>query len=330
MINNILYSLRYYVLNNIQTIISTGLYISIILGIWFVFSNSITYIITTKFRGVKYRLNPISNDKRQYNKLYINIKLLIDTVYGRKRTTTIYTYTTITLTLLLLSLIITSKQPSIILKVLIPLISLIAPYTYLLLKLRTIRVGGSYEAESLLAELISQYKMNYFNMIEAIDKSIVNLKEAPYSQSLLLRLSLSLKEYKDEAELNRILMEFTYGVDTEWIRLLSNNIYIAISEEINVVIALEDILIQLRDVTKNMEYSKRLNSESFIIAKYFSPILYIASVIFAIREFDFTLEKFIYLQLYTPTGMRFFLIIVCLTLINTGIVIYFGKQKFDF
>ncbi len=107
---------------------------------------------------------------------------------------------------------------------------LVGPYALLRLKLYTIRIESSYEGEFLLTELINQYKINNFNMVEAIDASIAHLANAPQSRRLIFHMSLRLKSYSDRQDLERILYDFTYGINTQWSRLLMNNILLSIDE----------------------------------------------------------------------------------------------------
>jgi len=204
------------------------------------------------------------------------------------------------------------------------------PYGYLLLKLRTIRVEGSYEAEKLISELINQYKINYYNMVEAVEACIPYLKDCPYSQNIMFRLSLGLKQYKTEEELQEVLKEFTYSINTEWIKMLSNNIYLAVEDGFNVIVSMEDILNELRSAKADLEESKRLNSESFAMIKYMTLAFYLITLYIAVKYFDFTVKKFFQYQLFTSIGLKYLVAILFLTLINFVIMYAFKKQKFDF
>ena len=203
------------------------------------------------------------------------------------------------------------------------------PYAFLRLKLQIFRTNGSHEGEILIGELLNQYKINYFNMIEAIDKTIPVINDAPHTQRLLLRLSLRLKNSKKDEELLECLKEFTYGIDTEWIKMLSNNLYLTIQDDFNVSIGLNDILNELRKEKSNYEIDKRINSEGFAIVRILSPLMYAGSIYVAVKYFDFTIKKFLDYQFNTATGFKYFIIMALLFIINLGIMISFKNKKFD-
>lgn len=145
------------------------------------------------------------------------------------------------------------------------------PYLLLYMKLRAINVNSSYEADILVTELISQYKMNYLNMVEAIDQTIIRLKRDLYTRKALFRLSLDVKECRNREELEVIVKEFAFSIGTEWAILLSNNIYQAIAYRDDVREGLEDILNELIALKAVNETNKQNNSETFLIIKYVAP-----------------------------------------------------------
>lgn len=313
----------------LDSIVVVGAYFLLLLGTWILFSDNIIWLFKRNRHKFKVKLN---NDHKEgliadFRK---HIRLVLYIVYNSRSLSMYYTFIIISVMLFFLSFLTLSRHSSHLFSLLFSTCAACLPYLRLRLKLRNIRVEGSYEAEGLISELINQYKINYLNMIEAIDKSIDFLDDYPYTKKMLFRLSARIKEYRTDEELQDILQEFTYSLDTQWGIMLSNNLYLAISDGTVVTAALEDILIDLRDTKSDAEIAKRLNNEGFTMVKYLSPLLYLASVYAAINYFGFTITKFKEYQLNTQIGFKFFTYIVAITIINFSIILYLRKQKFDF
>lgn len=300
-------------------------YFLIILGLWIIFSKDIVHVIVKNYSNARFR-----SKKRKKSKLYKHIELLIYTVYGSKKATYVYTFYVITISIFFLFLIILLKQSSFIINITFPIGLSFIPYLFLRMKLLTLRVEGSYEGEYLISELLNQYKINYKNMLEAIDKTIPLLENTPYTKKLFFRLSLKLKEYRTNEELEEILKDFVFAVDTEWSKLLANNIYISLDEGTDVSIAMNDIRNELKIAKKALEESKRANVEGFTILRFLSPGIYLLMYFFSVHYMDFTFEKYIKYQFNTATGIKYFTLIVIMAVINVSIVAIFKKRKFDF
>lgn len=70
------------------------------------------------------------------------------------------------------------------------LIMLFFPYCLLRVKLEQLRTDSSREGEVLITELLENYKINYYNMLLAIEMSAKTIEEAPNSKRLLFNCSL--------------------------------------------------------------------------------------------------------------------------------------------
>ncbi len=180
----------------------------------------------------------------------------------------------------------------------------LAPYVILQARLRTIRIEGSYEGNTLVTGIINNYKQNCFNAIEAIDKTACSDQIGFFSKNNLLRLSLALKSYRSEEELDEAIKTFVFAYNTEWAILLSMNIKIAAYDGTNVCTSMEDILVELKSVGETIEANKRYNNESFSMIKYLLIPMYFFTVYLSISAFGFTLEKFIRHQFLTSLGLN--------------------------
>lgn len=309
-------------------IISIILYFFLMITVWWIFSKPIISLLNKKYNETRFRSK--YHKKRKKSSLYLHIEMLLNITLGVNSNVAVYTFFIISSSLFITFTIVLRQQSSMAFNLLFSSLFALLPYGYLVMKLRTYRVEGSYEGESLVAEILNQYKINYFNMIEALDRSIPFLENTPYTQKMLFRLSLKLKEYQTEEDIQNILKEFVYAVDTEWIKMLSNNIYLSIEEGINVSVGLDDILKELRQAKSTFEQNKRINTEGFAIIKILVPLMYLGTILVAVKYFDFTLQKFFNYQFKTATGFRFFIIMIGLFLLNVIIMIMFKKRKLDF
>ena len=99
------------------------------------------------------------------------------------------------------------------------------PYLFLRIKMEKIRIKGSHEGEVMLSELTENYKIYYYNMKEAIDKTAVSLKNAPGSRRLLVNLSRGLDRAGSERSMMKMLEEFSLSINTSWANTLKNLMY---------------------------------------------------------------------------------------------------------
>lgn len=311
-------------MNFLSDVIYAVIYFLIIAGLWMVFSKEIIYLIIKRYSEIRFRRR-----KKKKSKIYKHIELLIFTIFGTRKPGYIYTFFVMSWAIYFIFIIILTRQSSLLINVFFPFLLSLIPYVFLRMRLFSIRVEGSHEGQFLVNELNNQYKINYRNMIEAIDKTIPLLSNAPYTKRLLFRLSLRLKEYRTSEELELILNDFVYAIDTEWAKMLANDIYLTIDEGTDVSVAMEDIIKDLKNAKRAFEENRRINFENLAILKFLSPAVYIFMFLFSIKYLDFTLDKYIYYQFNTATGLKYFTTILILTIVNISISTYLKKRKFD-
>lgn len=204
-----------------------------------------------------------------------------------------------------------------------------SPYALLFVRLRTIRIDGSYEGESLVTALTNFYKENYYNMREAVDLVASSKGIGPFSRANLFRLSLALKSYRTEDELDKAIQTFVFGYNTEWAIMLGMNIKIAVYDGSNVSVSLDDVVEELKTVREMIEQNKRFNSESLSMIRYLLVPLYLLTVFFSINYFGFTLQKFIKYQFVDPLGIKFFVMTAVSIIFCFIFLIMIKKPKYD-
>lgn len=204
------------------------------------------------------------------------------------------------------------------------------PYLLLRVKLHSMRVEASYEGETGITELNNQYKINYLNMVEALDRTVKNLRDCPYIKKAFKKLSYGIKQYRTEGELENIIQEFTFAVNTRWAVHLSNCIYLSIAYGDDVREAMGDIISDLKKVRRVLEKNKRYNNEAFTMIRFIVPVTYALSVFAAVKYFGFTLGKFAQLQFYTSMGLKTFILSAGTWIVNYIIYQAVKKPKYDY
>ena len=180
------------------------------------------------------------------------------------------------------------------------------PALLLSLKLQRLRVSSSREGETLLAELVDNYKMNYFNMQQAIEITALTMKEAPNCRRLLFDLSKGVNRAGDGARIRELLDDFKFAVDTSWAGVLADNMYFALTSGVRVTEAMEDLLKTVSKAREVEELSGRENNEAGLILKYLAPACYVMTVVGGIKYFGLTWEEFVEYQFCTEVGLSWF------------------------
>ena len=209
-------------------------------------------------------------------------------------------------------------------------IAAILPFLLLFLRLESIRRKGSREGELLMTEFLRQYRITGGNVYETLERVVESGDGFQVCQRLLYRLLLDLQNTGSEERIRRASEDFAGSIDTGWSRMLGHNIAAAAVEGIDISMASEDILIQLRDARVLEEERKRLNSEASRMTMFMVPITYFATIFMAVRYLDTPLSRFLSNQFRTGEGLLFFLLIVFLFLINLSVIALVNHRKFDY
>ena len=183
------------------------------------------------------------------------------------------------------------------------------PSLVLMMRLQGLRVASSREGEILMTELLDNYKINYFNMQQAIEVTAVTIEEAPNCRRLLFDLSRGVNRAGGPDELKKLLNDFKFSVDTSWAGVLADNMYLALTSGIRVTEAMEDLVNTVSKAREVDELTNRENNEAGLILKYLAPLCYIMTVVGAVRYFGLTFREFINYQFCTEAGLQWFIAI---------------------
>lgn len=296
-------------------------YILLFLGIFLVFISDSRLL----------KKKPIRVNQTIYkeNKVFTHFKKLIYINFSKQNSVFVNVFIGLMIVLFLGTFYATIKN-GFMYSIIVSTIMASIPYLGLVARRKYIRISVSYDAEIIITEIVNQYKIHSGNMIKALEGTIRNIDDTQISKKILTKLTVKIKEYSSESELQFAIDELVYSIDTEWSKMLANNLYLSINSGLDVTNSLEDIVKELVIAKSNFEKTDRLNTENFMIGKYLTPILYLGSVYLAIAFFDYTIAEFFYEQFKTSSGVNYFISIVFLTVININFMYYMKNRKFDF
>lgn len=263
------------------------------------------------------------------NRVYEHLQKLIFINFSRQHSLLISGFVVCTLLIFFIAMYLTLKV-GILYSTVVSTMFASIPYFALLIRRRYIRVSISYDADLIITELANNYKIYNNNMIQALEATIKIISDIQVSKRIITRFVIKVKEYSNEEELQAAIDEFVYAIDTEWAKMLANNLYLSINSGLDVTNSLEDIVKELVIAKSNFEKTDRMNNENIMVGKYLTPILYIGSVYLAVDYFDYTIREFFYYQFKSTSGINYFVIIVILTVININFMYYIKNRKFDF
>jgi len=312
----------------IDIIIRVLMYILLLTGVWLFLGRYLVRFIREKNKVYRFKSRSL---EKPDNKFTAHIRLLIKITTGREGRDSVFYFLFLSVFLISVSFTVTSGLFGIsIFFILMSALIGILPYIYLRFKLKSLQLAGSYEAENLLSELTSVYKISDFNMASAIDKTVETIKGSPLSKKALFILSVKIKDYKDREDLQSAVDFFVSMFGTEWAILLGMSIFESVANGTNVSVSLDGILSNLKEIKSSIEKDKRANYEAFTMVKFVIPIVYILSVFTCVKYFGFTIGKFFFYQFNTALGIKFFMAISVLSVISFWSMYVLSRPKFDF
>ena len=304
------------------------IYCILFTGVWFFAGrNAIGFFKKNKYSS-RFRTGAAAKEESKFNR---HINMLIFLTLNKKGKNYSYVFIALSMTLFLVSFYTFSSLFGVgTFFIFISALLGMLPYIFLRLKLSGQQLEGSYEAETLISELTNMYKISSLNMAEAIDKTIGTLKNCPHSKKALFHLSIAIRQYRSHEELQSAVNGFVAATGTEWAKILGINIFESVAGGTDVRVALDGILSELKEIKSIIEKDKRSNNEAFTMVKFVIPVVYVLSIYAAIKFFGFTLRKFFYYQFSTDLGVKFFIIIITLSVLSYGAMFILKKPKFDY
>ena len=320
-------------MNNFVFLINILIYFIIIFSIYIIFQKG----IIESFKGLAHR----NRRRKKKTALYEHIRKLIISIYDvfderelhakvfNLYAKTVCIFTIVFIVFLKYSLMAKSISQSIFSSLLIATICSLIPYGLLYNKLLMTQSDSSKDATLIVTTLLNQYRIYNFNMAAAIDATILVLDEDVITRRYLMRLSMRIKEYRSEQELINILDEFTFTVNTNWIRMLSDAIFFSISSKIDVTLSLNGIIKQIKLIDDVRNTGNRLNNEGFAMAKYLAPIMFLIMVWICVKMMGMGIDEILFRQI-NGQGLLFLYLMLALGLASYVLEYLYKHRKYDF
>ncbi|NLY70927.1 MAG: hypothetical protein GX076_04510 [Clostridiales bacterium] len=204
------------------------------------------------------------------------------------------------------------------------------PCLLIWIRLEAIRRRGSHEGETLVSKFLRQYRLTNYNVYETLERIVEAKIDIKNTRRLIYKLLIDLRSTGSPRKIKEATEDLAYAIQTNWSNMLAHNIYIAATKGTNVTLAIEDILIQLREARAMVEERKRLNNEATRMTYYMVPLVYLATGFMAVKYLDLPLKRFLYNQLYTQEGFVIFILIIFFFVGNIALLSLVINQRFDY
>lgn len=204
------------------------------------------------------------------------------------------------------------------------------PYLILRVRLERTRRKGSFEGENLVASFLTHYWVSGGNVFETMERVIAQGDGVKITGKFLSSLLLELRSTGSEARIRRATEAFAYRIGTNWSRMLAYHIRLAAGTGTDISLALEDILVQLKEARSLAEERKRINGESARMVVFLIPLLYAGSFLVSVSQLGMAPLSFFHNQFLTAQGFGFFSVISFLFLFNLVLLEIITNRKLDF
>lgn len=315
-------------MNWYDAVIHYSLWFVFFVGLWLmVYPLIIPNIKISKFK----RLLQVNREKRTNKVYFVKIEKLLNATLNVKGNFAVYSFLFVLLMIALMTFVGLLKSGRSGIEVVIwTILTPFIPVGFLFYRLRQLRVNTSHEGQFMVNELLNNYRIFHMNITEAIDHTVLNLDHYPNSKRVLSRLAMGLKEYKNENELEKLIEEFRYSIDTTWGELLGILILNASLYGDDIKEGLMDIINELRNLERLNEKNKQSNVEGELMLKILIPIMILGSFYGMFKWFGFTFKKYVEYQFENSTGFTTFfysLIAICVTYL---LHLFLKKEKNDY
>ncbi|MFV0516293.1 MAG: hypothetical protein ACK5MV_02745 [Aminipila sp.] len=310
--------------NAIKYLVEGIIYIIFILGISLIYYHKIKTNIA-KIRA-RHRLRERKRRMEHGNKLYDHINYITKTTLNLPAGYLINISVAINITVLFIGI----RNLTFVSALIISTSIAATPYMILRVRFEGIRRKGSFEGEYLISNFLNQYRISNFNVYEALEMLLEESKNTKVTNSLILKMLLELRGTGNINEIKKATEKFSSVINTNWSRMFAYNIQLAASKGINISLAVEDILIQLREARVIYEERKRLNSESMRIVVYMIPILYLFTIIMSVKYIGTSVLHYLQNQFLTKEGFMLLMISFIMFMMNIAIIEIVGRKKFDY
>lgn len=308
----------------IENAVKVAYFIVFMMGLFLIYQNTLESSVA-KIKARK-RLKERKRRLKEASNLEKHINQVSETAFGISGRMVI----NITFVLFTANMLVVGNVVGLVQGIVMATIISSTPYLLLRIRFESIRRKGSFEGEVVVSNFLNHYRIANFNVYEALEKLLYESENIRQNNPLLFKMLMELRNTGSPAEIKKATNAYAQVVNTNWSRMFAYNIQLAAEKGINVSVAIEDILFQLRDARTMLEERKRLNSEAMRIVVYMIPLLYVFTIVMSVNFIGLSATEYIKNQFVTQEGLFFLLLSVAMFLFNIILMETVSRQKFDY
>lgn len=305
---------------------SAAIYMLLLIGILMIFRKRLAQFVDA-FR-IRRRLSPDRSKVLRPSWILRHLDQLLRTVMRRPIPGT--AFLTLTVVAFFLIFVISVRYLAAMHAALIACAFAAIPYLSLRLRLEKLRRKGSFEGEQLVSAFLTQYWVSEGNIFDTMEQVVRMNSGIRVTGKLLANLLLELRGTGSRERIRKAADAFAYGIGTNWGRLLAYHIRTAVFDGGDIALAIEDILVQLREARALAEERRRINSESVRMVVFLIPVVYIGSVFVSVGLLGVSPLRFFRNQFMTPEGFGLFTLSAFLFVLNIMLLEVMTNRKLDF
>ncbi len=203
------------------------------------------------------------------------------------------------------------------------------PFGILWICCETERSKIANEGIRLISMLLSAYRVNDYNILEAMEYLIKQKSDLPHTAPVISVMLIKLRQSDNRETVSEALDNFAGALGSNWAKMLALNIEQAYMKGTNIAIALEEIMNQLRDASALMQESLRMNNESVRMTVFMIPLSMLITAVLAMTQMGLTPDELIRNQFSDGISCMLFLAIVVLFAVNISAVELLKNKRID-
>jgi len=310
----------------VPVIIKVSLYALISIGIVIIFGGSIkcAYLEFT----MRKRLRARRKQEKREAPLQTHLRKVLFAVIGKKLSPNAFIGGSLVIFFLVLWP--TTNYYGWLVAILSGLLMASFPYLFLRNSLENMRKKVGAEGEEFLGEFLSNYRISGCNALETMGR--LSAEDRPKNQLdvLLSKILYQVRNDPSAFSVKRAEEQFSFAVNSNWAKMFTYNLGVAITTGEDISLAIEDIFIQLREARVLGEKRKRLNAEATKMVLFLVPGMYITTVFVSVHFIGLSWKEFFHHQFMTSQGFLLFLLMIGFFLINLILTEMVNHQRFDF
>lgn len=204
------------------------------------------------------------------------------------------------------------------------------PYLFLRSRLENMRKKVCSEGEDFLGEFLSNYRATGCDVLETMARISGAEKLKGQLTALLAKMLYQVRNDSSSYSVKMAEEQFSFAVNSNWGKMFTYNLGVALTTGEDISLALEDIFIQLREARVLGENRKRLNAEATKMVLFLVPGMYITTVLVSVNFIGLSWREFFRHQFMTSQGFLLFLMMIGFFLLNLILTEMVNHQRFDF